>query len=116
MIRLLGVELNNKKAIFISLTKIYGIGISLSKKILNNLNINIFQKTNNLDNNDFLKLKNILESKNFKVEGDLKRFNDFNIKRLININCYRGKRYLKGLPVNGQRTRTNSKTSRKFKK
>jgi len=116
MIRLLGIELNNKKAIFISLTKIYGIGIALSKKILKDLNINLYQKTINLSNEDIYNLKNILESKKYIVEGNLKKFNDFNIKRLININSYKGKRYLKGLPVNGQRTRTNSRTSRKFKK
>lgn len=113
MIQLLGVNLLKNKAIYISLTSIYGIGKSLSKKILNFLNINPYIKTLNILNDDFLNLKNLLESKKYILENDLKKFNKFNINRLININCYRGKRLKKGLPVNGQRTRTNSRTSRK---
>ena len=114
MIQLLGINLLKKKAIFISLTLIYGIGKSLSLKILKSLNINPLIKTSDLTDIDFLKLKILLESKKYLLENDLKKFNIFNIKRLITINCYRGKRLKKGLPVNGQRTRTNSRTSRKL--
>ncbi len=116
MIRILGTNLDNKKKIFIALTKIYGIGQSQAIKILNQLNINFLTKTENLNESESIKLRNFLENSKLLLEGNLKRFLNQNIKHLIDINSYRGRRHLKGLPTRGQRTRTNNRTARKFKK
>lgn len=113
MIRILGNNLNNKKKIYIALTAIYGIGINTANKILLQLNINPYLKVSDLTEEHISLIRDFLEKSNLKLEGDLKRMINLNIKHLIEINSYRGKRHLKGLPVNGQRTRTNSRTSRK---
>lgn len=110
MVRIVGVNLPNKKIIY-ALPYIYGIGFSLAKKIVNELGIDPNKKTEELTNDEINKLQNYIE-KNLKVEGDLKREVRENIKRLIRINCYRGIRHVKKLPVRGQRTRTNSRTVR----
>ncbi len=114
MVRILGHNLINKKKICIALTAIYGIEFSNACKVLNNLNINPNLKVAELADKEISLLRDFLENNNLKVEGDLKRDIQFNIKRLIEINSYRGRRHLKGLPVRGQRTRTNSRTSRKL--
>lgn len=113
MVRILGNNLANKKKIYIALTSIYGIGIPTSKKILSQLEINTDLKVSDLTEANISALRDILETEEFKLEGDLKRLVSLNIKRLIDINSVRGRRHLKGLPVRGQRTRTNSRTSRK---
>lgn len=113
MVRLLGNNLANKKKIYIALTCIYGIGLSRSRKILSKLSINPNLKVFELTENHISALREILETDEFKLEGDLKRLVSLNIKRLIDINSFRGRRHLKGLPVRGQRTRTNSRTSRR---
>ena len=113
MVRILGNNLSNKKKIYIALTCIYGIGIPTSKKILNRLNIDLNIKVIDLTEGHISALRDILETEEFKLEGDLKRLISLNIKRLIDINSFRGRRHLKGLPVRGQRTRTNNRTSRK---
>jgi len=113
MVRILGNNLSNKKKIYIALTCIYGIGIPTSKKILNQLNIDPNVKVSDLNESNISALRDILETEEFKLEGDLKRLVSLNIKRLIDINSVRGRRHLKGLPVRGQRTRTNSRTSRR---
>lgn len=113
MVRILGNNLSNKKKIYIALTCIYGIGISTSKRILSQLNIDPETKVSDLDETNVSSLRDILETDEFKLEGDLKRLISLNIKRLIDINSVRGRRHLKGLPVRGQRTRTNSRTSRR---
>ena len=113
MVRILGNNLSNKKKIYIALTCIYGIGISTSKKILNQLNIDPNLKVSDLNETNISALRDILETEEFKLEGDLKRLVSLNIKRLIDINSFRGRRHLKGLPVRGQRTRTNNRTSRR---
>ena len=113
MVRLLGNNLSNKKKIYIALTAIYGIGISKALDILKMISIDPNTKVFNLTENNISSLRNILESGDLKLEGDLKRLISLDIKRLIDINSYRGRRHLKGLPVRGQRTRTNSRTSRK---
>jgi small subunit ribosomal protein S13 len=105
MVRILGNNLSNKKKIYIALTCIYGIGIPTSKKILNRLNIDLNIKVIDLTEGHISALRDILETEEFKLEGD--------IKRLIDINCFKGRRHLKGLPVRGQRTRTNNRTSRR---
>jgi small subunit ribosomal protein S13 len=113
MVRILGNNLSNKKKIYIALTCIYGIGIPTSKRILNQLNIDPNLKVSDLNETNVSSLRDILETEEFKLEGDLKRLVSLNIKRLIDINSVRGRRHLKGLPVRGQRTRTNSRTSRR---
>jgi small subunit ribosomal protein S13 len=113
MARILGNNLSNKKKIYIALTCIYGIGIPTSKKVLTQLEINPNLKVSELSESNISALRDILETDEFKLEGDLKRLVSLNIKRLIDINSFRGKRHLKGLPVRGQRTRTNNRTSRR---
>lgn len=113
MVRILGTNLVNKKKISIALTSIYGIGRPTSKKILQKLKINPDSKVAELTEQNVSQLRDFLESDKLKLEGNLRRFIKMNITRLIEINSFRGKRHLKGLPVRGQRTRTNSRTSRK---
>jgi small subunit ribosomal protein S13 len=113
MVRILGNNLANKKKIYIALTCIYGIGIPTSKKVLKELNIDPNVKVSELNEINISALRDILETEEFKLEGDLKRLVSLNIKRLIDINSFRGRRHLKGLPVRGQRTRTNNRTSRR---
>jgi small subunit ribosomal protein S13 len=113
MVRILGNNLANKKKIYIALTCIYGIGIPTSKKVLKELNIDPDIKVSELNETNISSLRDILETEEFKLEGDLKRLVSLNIKRLIDINSFRGRRHLKGLPVRGQRTRTNNRTSRR---
>jgi small subunit ribosomal protein S13 len=113
MVRILGNNLSNKKKIYVALTCIYGIGIPTSKKILKELNISEDIKVSDLTEGHISSLRDILETEEYKLEGDLKRLISLNIKRLIDINSFRGRRHLKGLPVRGQRTRTNNRTSRR---
>jgi small subunit ribosomal protein S13 len=114
MVRILGNNLSNKKKIYVALTSIYGIGISTSKRILTKLDINPEMKVSDLNELNISELREMLETEEFKLEGDLKRIISLNIKRLIEINSVRGRRHLKGLPVRGQRTRTNNRTSRRI--
>jgi len=111
--RILGNNISNKKKIYIALTCIYGIGIPTSKSLLNKLNIDSNLKLPDLTERNLSDLRDIVENENLKLEGDLKRLISLNIKRLIDIQSFRGKRHLKGLPVRGQRTRTNNRTSRR---
>ena len=113
MVRILGNNLSNKKKIYIALTAIYGIGIPTSLKILKKLDIDPNVKVTDLTESNTSALRDFLETEEFKLEGDLKRLISSNIKRLIDINSFRGRRHLKGLPVRGQRTRTNNRTSRR---
>jgi len=112
--RIAGVDLPKNKKIYISLTYIYGIGQSHSKNILNAVNIDSNIKTNDLTEEQVLLIRNEISS-NFTVEGELRSIIGRNIKRLIDIGTYRGLRHKKGLPVNGQNTKNNSRT-RKGKK
>lgn len=109
MARIAGVDLPRDKRIEIALTYIYGIGRSTSKKILEEAGINPDTRVKNLTEKEIVKLRDIIAA-NYKVEGDLRREVTQNIKRLIEIGCYRGIRHRKGLPVRGQRTRTNART------
>lgn len=111
MPRIAGVEIPENKKIWIALTYIYGIGRSLSWKILREANIDAERRAKDLSPEEINRLKEIIETK-LKIEGDLKREKMMNIKRLKDIGCWRGLRHLKGLPVRGQRTRTNSRTIR----
>nr|YP_009545410.1 ribosomal protein S13 [Mallomonas splendens]AYO28564.1 ribosomal protein S13 [Mallomonas splendens] len=113
MVRILGNNIPNKKKIYVALTCIYGIGIPTSLKLLKKLKINPELKVSELKEENISALRDSLETEEFKLEGDLKRLISLNIKRLIDINSFRGRRHLKGLPVRGQRTRTNNRTSRR---
>ena len=109
MARLVGVDLPRDKRIEVGLTYIYGIGLTTSKKILAETGINPDTRTNDLTEEDLVKLRDCIQN-NIKVEGDLHREVSQNIKRLMEIGCYRGLRHRKGLPVRGQRTHTNART------
>ena len=114
MVRILGNNLSNRKKIYIALTAIYGIGIPTSKAILTTLDINTEIKVSDLTEKDISAIRDHLEAGNYQLEGDLKRLISLNIKRLVEINSVRGRRHIKGLPVRGQRTRTNNRTSRRL--
>ena len=109
MARIAGVELSSNKKIEIGLTNIYGIGRSLATHILSEVGINSDVRIKNLTEEEINRLRQIIES-NYTIEGNLKREISSNISRLIRINCYRGVRHKKGLPVRGQRTRCNART------
>ena len=109
MARLVGVDLPRDKRIEVGLTYIYGIGLTTSKKILAETGINPDTRTNDLTEEDLVKLRDYIQN-NIKVEGDLHREVSQNIKRLMEIGCYRGLRHRKGLPVRGQRTHTNARS------
>ena len=113
MVRILGINLLNKKKIYIALTAIYGIGLPTSRKILKDLNINENKKVIELTEKDVSLLRDLLESDAYKLEGDLRRLVSQNITRLMEIGAIRGRRHSKRLPVRGQRTRTNSRTARR---
>jgi small subunit ribosomal protein S13 len=106
--RLAGVDLPKVKRIEIALTYIYGIGRSTSQKILNEAGINWDTKADELTEGQVTSIRKIIDEKH-KVEGDLRRDISMNIKRLMDLGAYRGLRHRKGLPVRGQRTRTNAR-------
>ena len=108
MARLLGVDLPRNKAIVVALQSIYGIGWSVSKNVLNDSEVDLNKKTNDLTEEEIQKMRKCLES--YTVEGDLRKEIALNIKRLKDIGCYRGVRHRRGLPVRGQRTHTNART------
>ena len=109
MARLVGVDLPRDKRIEVGLTYIYGIGLTTSKKILAETGINPDTRTNDLTEEELVKLRDYIQA-NLKVEGDLHREVSQNVKRLMEIGCYRGIRHRRGLPVRGQRTHTNART------
>ena len=115
MARIAGVDLPRNKRIEIALTYIYGIGLASSVQILDQTQINPNKKIIDLEDQEIMKLRSILENE-YQVEGDRRRLEAMNIKRLIDINSYRGKRHRIGLPLRGQRTRTNARTRRGIKK
>ncbi len=109
MARIAGIDIPRDKHIVISLTYIFGIGKPLAQKILKELGIDETRKTKDLTEEEVVKIRAYIDN-NFKVEGDLRREVTQNIKRLIEINSYRGIRHKRGLPVRGQRTHTNART------
>ena len=109
MARIAGVDLPNEKRVEIALTYIYGIGLTSSKEILSKCEINPDTRMKDLGEAEISKIRDILENE-YKVEGDLRREVAMNIKRLTDIGCYRGRRHTAGLPVRGQRTKTNART------
>ena len=116
MVRLVGVDLPRNKRITYALTYIHGVGLTVANKILEISGISSEIRTNDLTTEQTIALREALETINLKLEGDLRRFNGLNIKRLSEINCYRGKRHRASLPVRGQRTRTNARARRGAKK
>lgn len=115
MARIAGVDIPRNKRIEVALTYIYGIGLSRSKSIIQKSNISSNKRVTNLDDDEIIKLRNILDN-DYQIEGNLKRIESTNIKRLIDIGSYRGRRHRLGLPLRGQRTRTNARTKRGNKK
>ena len=109
MARIAGVDLPREKRVEISLTYIFGIGLTLSKEILVKTGINPDTRVKDLTEEEVSKLRETLD-KEYKVEGDLRREEALNIKRLIEIGSYRGKRHRMGLPVRGQNTKNNART------
>ena len=109
MARIAGVDLPNNKRVEIGLTYIFGIGLTTSKQILKETGINPDVRVKDLAEEDVAKLRDYIDA-NYTVEGDLRRETALNIKRLVEIGCYRGVRHRKGLPVRGQRTKTNART------
>ena len=115
MARIAGVDLPKKKRVEIGLTYIYGIGLSTSQKILATTGINPDTRIKDLTEDEVNEIRNYV-NKNLMVEGDLRRDVALNIKRLVEIGCYRGIRHRKGLPVRGQKTKTNARTRKGPKK
>ena len=116
MVRLIGVDLPRNKRIAYALTYIHGIGITSARKIIKIANISSEKRTDDLTTEETIALREALENIDLQLEGDLRRFNGLNIKRLNEINCHRGKRHRVSLPVRGQRTRTNARSRRGAKK
>ncbi|MGE5341578.1 MAG: 30S ribosomal protein S13 [Candidatus Omnitrophota bacterium] len=109
MARIAGVEIPNNKRVEVGLTYIYGVGKSKSKKILDLVKVDVNKKVKNLSPDEVARIRKHIEA-NEVVEGDLKKQINQDIKRLMDINSYRGKRHKMGLPVRGQRTKTNART------
>jgi len=109
MARIAGVDLPRNKRMEIALTYIYGIGKALLKEILNRAGVSLDKRSDDLEEVEIRKIRDVIEA-DFKVEGDLRREVSMNIKRLMDLGCYRGLRHRRGLPVRGQRTHTNART------
>lgn len=116
MARIAGIDLPKNKRIEIALTYIYGIGNSLSKALLADANVNPDTRVFNLTEQELYKIQEAILRRGLKVEGDLRKETSQDIKRLMDIGCYRGMRHRKGLPVRGQRTRSNARTRKGPKK
>jgi len=112
VVRIVGIELPKTKRVEYALTSIYGIGLTTSKSILIQAQVNSNKRVNELEDHDIIALREVIE-KHFKTEEDLRRVLKQNILRLSQINCVKGRRHRAGLPLRGQRTRTNSRTRRK---
>ncbi len=109
MARISGVDLPRNKRIEVALTYIYGIGRSSAKKILEAAGVDPSTRSDNLTDQEVSSIRRVIDE-SYKVEGDLRREVSMNIKRLMDLGCYRGLRHRRGLPVHGQRTRTNART------
>ncbi len=115
MARIAGVDLPKNERVEIGLTRIFGIGRTLSQKILGETKISVNTRVRDLTDEELLKIRAVIE-RDYRVEGDLRRENSMNIKRLLDIGCYRGIRHRLGLPLRGQRTKTNARTRKGPKK
>ncbi len=110
MARLAGVDLPRNKRMEIALTYLYGVGKAKSREILSAAGVSLDKRSDDLDDNEARRIREVMEQLQVKVEGDLRREVAMNIKRLMDLGCYRGLRHRKGLPVRGQRTHTNART------
>ena len=110
MARIAGVDLPKEKRVEIGLTYVYGIGRKTSNDILKAAGVNPDTRVKDLSDAEEAKIREVIDAAGYMVEGDLRRETKLNIKRLVEINCYRGMRHRKGLPVRGQRTKTNART------
>ena len=110
MARIAGVDLPRNKRMEIALTYLYGIGKVLSRQILAAAAVSLDKRTDDLDDNEARRIREAIEQRGLKVEGDLRRDVGLSIKRLMDLGCYRGLRHRKGLPARGQRTHTNART------
>ncbi len=109
MARIAGIDLPRNKSMEIALTYIFGLGRTSAKKILVKADVSLDKRSDDLDEGEVRRIREVIESE-FKVEGDLRRETSMNIKRLMDLGCYRGLRHRRGLPVRGQRTHTNART------
>lgn len=116
MARISGVDLPRDKRIEIGLTYVYGIGVATSNRILKIAGVDPNTRVKDLTDDEVAKINNAIASENLMIEGDLRRETAMNIKRLMEIGCYRGIRHRKGLPVRGQKTKTNARTRKGPKK
>lgn len=116
MARIAGVDLPKEKRVEIGLTYVYGIGRKSANDILAKAGVNPDTRVKDLTDEEEAKIREVIDHDEYVVEGDLRRMVALNIKRLVEINCYRGQRHRKGLPVRGQRTKTNARTRKGPKK
>ncbi len=116
MARIAGVDLPKEKRVEIGLTYVYGIGRKSANDILAKAGVNPDTRVKDLTDEEEAKIREVIDKDGYMVEGDLRRMVALNIKRLVEINCYRGQRHRKGLPVRGQRTKTNARTRKGPKK
>ncbi len=116
MARIAGVDLPKEKRVEIGLTYVYGIGRKSANDILAKAGVNPDTRVKDLTDDEESKIREVIDKDGYVVEGDLRRMVALNIKRLVEINCYRGTRHRKGLPVRGQRTKTNARTRKGPKK
>lgn len=116
MARIAGVDLPKEKRVEIGLTYVYGIGRKSANDILAKAGVNPDTRVKDLTDEEEAKIREVIDRDEYVVEGDLRRTVALNIKRLVEINCYRGQRHRKGLPVRGQRTKTNARTRKGPKK
>jgi small subunit ribosomal protein S13 len=110
MARLGGVDLPRNKRMEIAMTYLYGVGLFKAREILNAAGVSLDKRSDDLDDTEARRIREVMEQLQLKVEGDLRREVAMNIKRLMDLGCYRGLRHRKGLPVRGQRTHTNART------
>ena len=115
MARVAGVDLPKNKRIETALTYIFGIGLSSAKKILERTGVDPDKRVKDLSHDEVSKIREVIDHE-YKVEGELRKEVAMNIKRLIDVGCYRGMRHIQGLPVRGQRTRTNARSRKGLKK
>ena len=109
MARIAGVNIPTQKRVEVALTYLYGIGATSAKKICSRISIPLERRVHELTDDEVAQIRNMVDNE-FQVEGDLRRETSMNIKRLMDLGCYRGLRHRKGLPVRGQRTHTNART------
>jgi len=110
MARIAGIDIPNDKVVVYSLTYIHGIGLSSAKKIVSDAKVDPSKRVKDLSEEEITAIRNALVKGGYKVEGDLRREVNLNVKRLMEIGCYRGNRHKKNLPCRGQRTKTNART------